>query len=236
MILNIRTILLIMIDPVYELSWPRSLFEWEARQILNVSGSDKWVKMVEHLLAEAFHDASVAESFARRFAVTTSSWGSSFDMHEDDARTWLKALLRDEARLRPYKEPVYWAERNSNDGSVDVPQLNFLYPRAFLDLVETFQQTGYFPKVLPAFGVDEYNDYSESFRLALRRATKIEIPWPLSPDEIEQLPDAALYSLIEYLHDQAARPRTTWYHEHETAAYIMRTSTPPPDRSSTAGA
>lgn len=122
-------------------------------------------------------------------------------------------LLADDSHLQQYKEPVYWAERNSDGSSPAVVHLDLTFPQAFLDVVESLRKTGYFPKVLPVICVDDYSDALD-VRLALRRATKIDIPWPMNPFEADALPEAALYSLIEYFHDQAARPRRSWFHNH----------------------
>ncbi|MGJ0383707.1 hypothetical protein [Paenarthrobacter nicotinovorans] len=200
-----------MIDAVYLLVWPRSLFVWEARLVLQAFGSENWIEKVAHLLREAFQDPEVADTFEARFAPPAKGWGVASGEVEDEARTWLIELLAAGSRLEQYKEPVYWAERNSARGAAPGDHLDFTFPRAFVDLIHTFGATGYFPKILPVVCVDDYSDQPD-VSLALRRATKLDIPWPMTDDEADSLPEPTLYSLIEYFHDQAARPRRAWSH------------------------
>jgi hypothetical protein len=121
------------------------------------------------------------------------------------------ALLEDESRSQPYKEPIYWAERNAKELSPLGTDLGLTFPRAFLDLIEQMRQTGYFPRVLPFDCVDDYSDGPDT-ATEMRRATKLEIPWPLTDEQADALPEPALYSLIEFFHHHAQRPRTSWYH------------------------
>ena len=103
-----------MNDPAYALLWPRPLFTWEARRILDLPpGEPDWVSMVSHLLLEAYEDEEVAATFMAALP-TESSFLRSAGLPQNDAfaRAWLTDLLTDESRLRPYKAPVYWAERN----------------------------------------------------------------------------------------------------------------------------
>lgn len=200
-----------MMDPVFELSWPRRLFDWEAKSILQDFGSGDWVRKVEQLLREAYHDDEVANYFGSRFAAAAQGWPAQPGQKEDDARDWFVALLADETRLRPYREPVYWAERNSDGTASTVADLGSTFPRTFLGLVNDLSQTGYFPKVLPVPCVDDYSDLPDA-RLAIRKATKLDIPWPMNGKEIDALPEPALYSLVEYFHDQAMRPRSSHFH------------------------
>lgn len=200
-----------MVDPVYALTWPRPFFQWEAQRILRTFGSTNWLAKVKHLLYEAYHDEAVADSFDSQFSPSARAWANAVNTIEDDARKWLHTLLADESRLQAYRPPVYWAERNSDAGTApSAPALSLRLE--FFELIDTLSYTGYFPKVLPKPCEDDYSELPD-VGLAIRRATKLDLPWPLETTvDKEFLPDAALYSLIEYFHDQAQRPQWSWEH------------------------
>lgn len=202
-----------MTDPVYALTWPRELFEWEARRILALPKTDTdWLDKAGHLLFEAYHDEEVAITFRARFSAhVASGWGVVIDPPTE--RVWLTDLLKDNSRLRPYTAPVYYAERHGAADALAPGTTDATFAQEFFELIDEMQETGYFPKVLPRDCVDGYLD-RDAVREAIRRATKLAVTWPLKATQIEKLPDAALYSLVEYFHDQAQRPRRSWYHQH----------------------
>jgi hypothetical protein len=204
-----------MNDPVYALLWPRALFEWEARRILELPSEDsEWVSKVSHLLLEAYEDESVASTFLDALpAADVFLRQAGVPQSDALARVWLTELLNDESRLRPYKAPVYWAERNGAANSLAQDQPYETFAQDFFELIETLQETGYFPKVLPKDCVDDPLDLDE-VRKTIRRATKLDVPWPISGEEILALPDDTVYSLVEYFHDQAQRPRSATHHSY----------------------
>lgn len=205
-----------MNDPAYALLWPRPLFEWEARRLSELPlDTPEWVSMVSHLLLEAYADEEVASAFLAAIPpdnvfTRTPGFPSQADIQ---ARAWLTDLLKDESRLRPYKAPVYWAERT---GSVDTLAADKPYESFavdFFELIDELQEAGYFPKVLKKDCVDDPLDLDE-VRKTIRRATKLDIKWPMSSSDLFALSDDAVYSLVEYFHDQAQRPRTATLHSY----------------------
>lgn len=203
-----------MNDPAYALLWPRPLFEWEARRILELpSGDPKWVSMVSHLLLEAYHDEEVASAFLAAIPPDNAFTRSWLPQSDTLARVWLAELLKDESRLKAYKAPVYWAERNGAGDSLTTEKPFETFAEDFFELVEELQESGYFPKVLKKDCVDDPVDLDD-VRKTIRRATKLDVKWPMSAGDIFALSDGAVYSLVEYFHDQAQRPRTATLHSY----------------------
>ena len=204
-----------MTDPVYALTWPRELFEWEARRILDLPKADtEWVEKAGHLLHEAYQDEEVALTFRARFPeLAVSGWGVVIDPPTPaPGRVWLMDLLKDNSRLQPYRAPIYYAERNGAADALAPRTNDTTFAQDFFELIDTMRDTGYFPKVLPKDCVNEYVDRDE-VRKTIRRATKLDVSWPLNGADIMRLAEPALYSLVEYFHDHAQRPRRSWYHD-----------------------
>lgn len=205
-----------MSDPVYALSWPRALFVWEAHRILQTAQEHKLRLWTEHLLREAFEDEGIAEVFAAKLEAiaTADAWGvpSKPTASADTPRGWLQALLTDEKRLKPYKPPVYYAERHSSYLADIGPDTRYSFAEDFIELVEEMSRAGYFPKILPKICEDE--TWSETIDVSkeLRRATRQVIEWPLTPVQASMLPEPTVYSLVEYFNDQAQRPREAVWH------------------------
>lgn len=203
-----------MSDPVYALVWPRSLFEWEAHRLLEMQLADGWVEKLEHLLNEAYHDEEVARTFMAmhpRPVVSVFDKSPAVLLTIAEARKWLTALLADESKLKQYQPPVYWAERAGlSPEAARTGDLTFVIDDYF-DLLDRLQETGYFPKALPKECPDEWTQ-PEEVRNRIRRATKLDLPWPMSSADRHNLSEAAFYTLVEYFHDQAQRPRSTYHH------------------------
>ncbi|MFD5600025.1 hypothetical protein ACFWHR_08200 [Leucobacter sp. NPDC058333] len=193
----------------YSLVWPRELFEWEAKRILALKG-DLSAK-IEALLSEAFADADVAGA-----TTLATSWPSSAS-NDDQDRTRLRALIADGSPVRPYKRAQYWLERQ--EGASPRAQRKLL-SQAFLELIEDMQECGYFPKVLPKGCVDIYGSWNENPGADISKAILYDVAWP---DDLKQeslsFPDDVLFSVIEYLHDQAQRPRTRSMHGWNDCGY-----------------
>lgn len=204
-----------MTDPAYALLWPRPLFEWEARRILELPlDTPEWASMVSHLLLEAYEDEAVASAFLAAIP-SYNVFARSAGVPQSDvlARAWVSDLLKDDSRLRPYKAPVYWAERNGAAGTLAADKSFETFADDFFELTGEMEEAGYFPKVLKKDCVDDPIDLDE-VRKTIRRATKLDIKWPMSPGDIFALSDGAVYSLVEYFHDQAQRPRTATHHSY----------------------
>ncbi|WP_066285548.1 hypothetical protein [Arthrobacter sp. B6] len=203
-----------MNDPTYALLWPRPLFEWEARRILELpSGDPEWVSKVSHLLLEAYEDEEVASAFLAAIPPDNAYTRTWLPQSDALARAWLTDLLKDHSRLRPYKAPVYWAERNGAANALAADKPYETFAEDFFELITELEEVGYFPKVLKKNCVDDPLDLDE-VRKTIRRATKLDVKWPMTPGDIFGLSDGAVYSLVEYFHDQAQRPRTATIHSY----------------------
>ncbi|MET4003927.1 hypothetical protein ABIB48_002665 [Arthrobacter sp. UYCu511] len=213
-----------MSDPVYTLSWPRTLFVWEATRILHDAKESELVPWTKQLLRESFDDEGTPETFEAKFSTTTlvlNSWDtpSPTPSTENSPRLWLKALTTDESRLRAYQSPVYFAERHS-DGLVDSEPSNWIsLGEEFIELIGVMSAGGYFPKILPKECQD--NDQSDSIDVSkeIRRATKLKVDWPLTSEAASLLPDVVVFTLIEYFHDHAQRPRAAVWHNWDNCGY-----------------
>ncbi|MEE2522624.1 hypothetical protein V1639_10670 [Pseudarthrobacter sp. J75] len=209
-----------MSDPVYSLSWPRTLFVWEAHRILQSASETELLPWTQHLLREAFEDEGVAEEFAAKMASQrdAATWGVPAPT-VNPVRPWLQALLTDEARLAPYQPPVYFAERHSG-GHIDLePDSRYTFAEDFIDLVNTMSSKGYFPKILPKICEDDNWTEPMDVTREIRRATKQAVDWPLSPMDAKHLPDVTVYSLVEYFNDQAQRPRKSEWHNWNNCGF-----------------
>ena len=176
-----------MSDPVYTLSWPTSLFLWEAKRILQTSSDTELRQWTEHLLHEAFEDESILTDYAAKVkaADAVNPWGipSPKPSTIDPIRQWLTALTTDETRLKPYKPPVYYAERHSSNLTETGADTRFSFMEDFMELIQAMAKVGYFPKILPKVCADDHWVEDIDVSKELRRATKLMIDWPLSAVE-----------------------------------------------------
>lgn len=198
-----------MAKSTYTLAWPRPLFDREAARVAEL-GNDLIVDAVVLLITEAFADEHEHEhALAELVEVTASSIWEPDVGGPRAAREWLAEVRVSE--LAPHRPPVYYAER---EGLVpDGPPGDWLsLGQAFAELIATMQGAGYLPYALPRECVDRDVDYIEVTR-RIRQATKLQVNWPLPTPAT--LPDATIFTLIEYFHDQAYRPRTKGFiHSH----------------------
>lgn len=182
------------------LVWPESLFRWEAERIFKLPMTGDWPGHVALLLREAFEDADVANNFV-------SLPGSSVDQSVH----WFQTLLSKGA-FHNAVPPTYYGERHGHIGeqSDDIGAVSL--GADFASLVFRFAEEGYFPKVLPVECVDDYSSVASSKEVAaaISRAIKFKVDWPIS--DPDGLPAPVLYSLIEFFHDQAQRPRSSHWH------------------------
>lgn len=186
-----------MVDPAFTLAWPKGLFVWEALRVRALP--DSQVSAAVHLLIEeAFEDADLTDSLSR-YA------GSTY------ARDWLTDLVSDE-RIVPYRAPVYFAERHGAE-EISEPVERRTFAEDFISFVWDFQDLGYFPRALPRECVDDPVHFP-TVTAAMQRATKLRVEWPIRTDQADALSDTAVYTLVEYFHDNAQRPRTYGVHEY----------------------
>lgn len=165
---------------------------------------DHIVDAVELLAREAFADEGVVDEFRGETFAQFGEWRPPHSKLA--AREWLDSVRRSD--LRPYEPPAYFAER---EGYVERPpaQGRAHLEEAFVALIGRMQEDGYFPRALPRECVDNSVDY-EDVSDRIQRATKLTVKWPLSV-WAGSLPEASLFSLMEYFHDHAERPRVMGY-------------------------
>ncbi|WP_298255544.1 hypothetical protein [uncultured Arthrobacter sp.] len=160
-----------MEEPDYGLVWPRALFEWEGKRVLELVKEQGFLNMGQHLLREAFHGEEVIHYFSTVFPQDFGTLPST----STEAYAFLHALLKDESKLRAYKPPVYWAERTSSSWNL-TDGIGSSFAADFLQLILDLRDTGYFPKTLPIVCYDEIDADTADI---IQRATKLRIEWPM---------------------------------------------------------
>ncbi|MFD1338729.1 hypothetical protein [Microbacterium lemovicicum] len=196
-----------MVDARYRLVWPKPLFTWEAQRVLALP-EEMTFAATERLLAEAFSDESVLLAYRNLFV----AWRVQDDDYHLNLRSWLMDLVADDARLLPYVLPRYYAEREGHSARPDqsVGGLGV----QFATLLRQMQEDGYFPLALPRDCVDHPTDWYEVGD-RVRQAVLIDFRWDGQRDQADAWGRPLLFSLIEYFHDNAQRPRTVGYiHDH----------------------
>lgn len=192
----------------YLLVWPRDLFRWEARRIVELP--DHFArKAVERLLEEAFHDPAVVDAFNAEMSRPPEVRALSTIGR---AQAWLASLSGDDSRLLPYVPPRYYAEREGHTSAPSNPRntLGMQFAVLLLDM----RDNGYFPTALPRDCVDDPTDWFD-VREKIRRALHMPFEWNGFPDEAAAWSEPLILSLIEYFHDHAQRPRVEAYlHEY----------------------
>lgn len=147
------------------------------------------------MFSEAFVDGDIAEQLAP---------GPQID-------NVLNALLDDTSLLHKFQPPRYWLERQGGSAAV-IRQAPL--SKAFVELVDEMRQFDYFPRILDKGCVDDRRSWGEFTRTAsveISRAIRADVTWPLDESTLS-MPDDVLYAVIEYLLDQAQRPRTREVH------------------------
>lgn len=186
-----------------QLAWPVDLFMWEAARVRTLPDNIV-VEGIEHLLGEAFHDATVLAEWREVNPLDPMAWNSGPAVSPDDARAWLADLISHRERMHTYRPIPYFAERSgaAAHGSVEGDLCV-----SFAGFVGEMQDRGYFPKVLPRECLDDPVDYA-SVCVRIRGAIKLPFEWNGTQAEARDWDEATLYSLIEYFHDGAQRPRS----------------------------
>jgi len=196
----------------FSLRWPRELFLWEARRIATQRRSSSFINMVVCLFSEAFVDGDIAGS-VEQLSSTSGSWFTPVATPNSDADNLLDALLKNPSLAHAYEPPTYWLERQSGPSRAG---LRKSLARAYVELIDEMREVDYFPKVLPKGCVDDGSTWQEFLDHAsseISRAIRTDVRWPID-DSALSIPDDVLYSVIEYLHDQAQRPRTRGFHSY----------------------
>lgn len=157
------------------------------------------------LLREAYEDPGVADRFS----------DDTYPRLTGPAvEGWVLNLLNDDARLGAYTPPRYYAERHERPFNGPQPPRE-TFSSAFVRTINVFQDQGYFPRALPRDCVDDPTNYDYVTR-TIRSATRLHsVSWPISEPEASLLGEDVTFTLIEFFHDQAQRPRT--FHTHAYA-------------------
>lgn len=191
-------------ETTISLRWPRELFVWEAKRILALESDPLFSDMVLWLLEEATHEASLVRQLSGQRA-----WHRLVESEAAAAKQVLGRILSREDSLIPYETPTYWYQRQRGA----MADRTYRSPvQSFGDLIEELRERDYFPEVLPKHCPDNAQSWEADPSEAISRAIQVEVTWPLDESYLS-LPDDVFYSVIEYFHDQARRPRTRSTHD-----------------------
>lgn len=192
-------------EPDFTLRWPRELFIFEAKQLLKRPDFEGFPQRVSALCAEAFIDSDVERTLDNAFF---GGWGKEQE-HRQRAAAFLQKLIDEPQRLHGYTRRKYYNERHFSSRST--PQLNTPLATSFLKLIQEMSRSGYFPDVLPKECVDDLSTHDVDPSDVISRAIGVDVSWPEDLDE-NRLFDHLLYSIIEFFHDKAQRPRRYTFH------------------------
>lgn len=194
----------------FELAWPVELFKWEAGRILL---AEPFVPFrLKLLLEEGLVEVDAADTLDRLMPATRNVFDTDDDSRRvgEEVRIWMTGLLTSPGALVPYEAPRYFGQRHGYQAPASLVATTFV--QDYLELIEELSAVGYFPRVLPPFCPDDEEPPTGSMEKRLRRALGLNIPWPMTVQKGSELPEAVLFSLVEYFHDQAQRPRTFSIH------------------------
>lgn len=194
----------------FELAWPVELFRWEAGRLLAEEPFSPF--RLQLLFEEGLVEADAVNALNRLIPISHNVFDDQPDLHEvnEGVRKWAADLLASPDALTLYEPPQYFSQRQ---GFIAPPSLiATTFVQDFLELIDELSEVGYFPRVLPPYCPDEDQPTDEEMEKRLRRALRLNIPWPMNPRKAEDLPEPVLFSLVEYFHDQAQRPRTFSIH------------------------
>ena len=195
----------------FSLRWPKELFLWEGNRIEKQKADTSFTTMVATLFAEAFVDGDIAANLGQTDA---SLWDTS-PANTEQASHVLAALLEEPSRLHEFEPRKYWIERTVGVAAVvERAPLS----RAFVEVVNEMRTLNYFPKVLREQCVDDNESWELDPSHEISRAIHATVIWP-SDFEEGTVSDDVLYSVIEYFHDQAQRPRTRSVHPFADCGY-----------------
>jgi hypothetical protein len=170
---------------------------------VNALPDDLVFTATEHLLREAFDDNAVAASYMNGMPDEYRLWATQEQKKE--SRGWLDELMADHARLIPYVAPRYYAEREGHASAMGNPYRSLGVE--FAELLVMLQDQGYFPNALPRDCVDDPTEWGD-VSVQVSRAIHMPFTWDGDPHAATEWSEPLIYSLVEYFHDQAQRPRT----------------------------
>lgn len=190
------------------LIWPVDLFRWEAARISRETNDAVFTAAAQLLLEEAVADSTVLDEFNRVCAPAVRDPWDPPTAPGPTPREWFDALLAPESRLEPPGTRQYFAERHGRVHrlSTNISTLSF----SFVDVLTDLRERGYFPHAFPRDCPDDPVYISEVASRA-SAAVGVNFEWDGRPGV--DWSDDVLYSLIEYFHDAAKRPRVIdWTH------------------------
>lgn len=199
----------------YELEWPVPLFREEAKAIAGAPKTN-FTEFAELLLREAFVEAAPAEEFRRR-----AIWGNwePAPLPEGTAEQFFVDLVRGAHELPTIAAASpYWLQKKLPSTRVErSPRTSFR--EDWLKLVADLIAEGYFSLAAGETCVDDLSEVAVFDRLSrqIERRTGIPDMWPLPPGE--QGAEDLLLTLVEVLHDLAARPRSRTFHEYSQCGW-----------------
>ena len=191
------------VGPDWALRWPTSLFVSEAIDLLcGDSATDvDWSERAALLLEEAF-----ASTVPRDEVATV---GPRLRSSPLDPREFLRQAVAVADTFRPVAPPrPYWHDRDTRQAN---PTLTGeAAQRQFAHLIAEFEDHGYFARDFPQRCVDDAEP-TPDVSAFLQGIVGIRSLWPLR----SSLPweDDIWFSIIEILHDHAARPRRRSWHD-----------------------
>lgn len=185
-----------------ELVWPRELLEWEASQI---GGKKEWL---EHLLRDAFHDpdGEVTSYFSKEVSGVAHLDPWSAKASREPTEVFQEIL--NARQVTKYERRKYYAERNLSTVKLATPDLGEEFLRVLLELSEH----GYFEDLIETLCVDgSYREPDETQKDILR-STGLDVDFEVFKKGDPFLSLEKIYTLIEFFHDRARRPRAARYH------------------------
>lgn len=198
------------ISPDYELVWPHQIFAAEATAISSLPGA-----ISEHgdlLLQEAFAGSEPRDDFNVVSAAGLSLFANARDTAQ---RTHLRDLAKHAPRLASRSRPTpYWSSRNAPTNTQRRPQ-NRSFKNDWIILVSELFANGYFAKVAGYECPDGESSIEVNAALSREISRRLHISnlWPPRNPLADYSDDDVFYSLVEVLHDLAARPRLRTGHD-----------------------
>lgn len=194
----------------YELLWPAEIFSSEVNAA--IKSGPNFRGFAEKLLKEAFAEAAPSGRF--HLLLTGSEWGtpgSTFKPTETGARQFLSDLASC-AHLLPVGKTVapYWTQKGCPQSPTPKQSMDTLRV-AWVGLVEELIEAGFYAQAVGQNCVDNerYLDIEANLSKQIELRTGVKNLWPIAGAFVL---DDMLLTLIEVLHDLAARPRSSSPH------------------------
>lgn len=201
----------------FTLRWPRELFIYEAKQLLKRSDLPQFPERVAALCGEAFVDADIQRTLESdvRSSIWTEDWPQKTPSKPGDrARDFLEHLTNHPELLQGHVRRRYYAERLNRTDQPLQPGQSRPLATSFFNVIAEMSDAGYFPEILPKICVDDSSDWEPDPSDKISKSIGMRVSWP---DDIrdDQLSMPTLYSVIEYFHDEAQRPRQRRFHNFD---------------------